>query len=175
MNDSIKTGFGLAGGAGVPAIMFFTETAPPLFPYIALITAAMATYLSVALLTKPAGVRKRSRLSTISFITAILGLIVYVLLWTGTTVQIHDTDPLRIQAGFGMADWSLMPHARPPGYNTMRSALLYEGASSDNAHLIWKSWTIMLASGLLMFVYFVTFTAWASAFCLLRRAESAQT
>jgi hypothetical protein len=175
MNDSIKTGIGLTLGTGIPAVMFFTNTAPPLFPYVALITSALATYFSIALLSKPAASAKRIRLSYRTFITAIVGMIVYVLLWQGTTVKIDETETTRIQAGFGMAEWSLLPHARPAGYNTMKSALLYEGASQDNAHLIWKSWTISLASGLLMLVYFVTFTAWASAFCLLRRAWIAQT
>jgi drug/metabolite transporter (DMT)-like permease len=172
--------FGASLGSIIPAISFFTSTAPPSFPQVGLVTSAVgaAIIYAVSRSGSPnrshdfAMVRKAMRLLAL----AILLMVAYVALFSICTVS----DPQkhkRFQVGFGTARWTLND---PAGIDCMnrysndkQSCMLSEGAFAEGGpEKIWQPWSIVAAAALLIVLYFCAFAAWTWAFSLLAKHES---
>ena len=172
--------FGASLGSIIPAIGFFTSTAPPSFPQIGLVTSAVGAAIIYAVKRsrspRPshefAMVRNAMRLLAL----AILLMVAYAALFNISTVS----DPQkhrRFQVGFGTARWTLN---EPAGIDCMnrysndeRSCMLSEGAFAEGgAEKIWKPWSIVAAAALLIVLYFCAFATWTWAFSLLAKHKS---
>jgi hypothetical protein len=180
---SIATGlkwFGAFSGAIVPAWSFFLHVAPPLFPQISLVLAALAGALvaivaayvprvSRSTLGLPSIVRNAAALISI----ALVFLIAYVVLWQEWTVANMNDPTVRYQIGFGKANWGLttegLKDRDDPRLFTVQDWMSAHGWSPETPRIIWKSWTIDSAGLILITIFVSGFISWSVGFSLLAK------
>lgn len=185
--------FGQGAGIIVPALSFFSSYAPPILPVTSLLSAIGAGVVIAAYRYTPRTTRRVAKTkgpkpkhppkprfpSGIKTAFGCIGmalilLIFYFILFDLSTVIDPQGRNLRLQIGFGLADWSLTPlgHSWAMKYPSWgpTDLLLAEGAfSTEGTKRLWKTWTINLAGSLLAVSYFLAFILWSFAFGLLSR------
>jgi hypothetical protein len=174
---------GSASGVGVPAVAFFTSFSPPLFPSISIFIAALSgavIFLWNPGADKPDQTRRSIVKKSKRFLfSSIFLLIVYILLWTFTTVTNPIATDTHLQIGFGLFDWTLTDAARDwlndKPTLTVIEMIKYEAAfTQDRITILWQTWSVYVAGTLIIVLYFLAFFIWAIAFALLKKPRSSE-
>lgn len=189
MNNYLKAfksiwGVGAIIGTLIPAYSFFAELDPPLLLGAGLITSALAA--ATVVLTyyyNPVHSHPNSRLPILvklsikAFLGFVILLVIYLVLLQWCTVVDPQTEKIRFQIGFGMADWSLTEKghqwkAAHPDQN-IQDWMLRMGAFRDKGpEIIWKPWTIYLSGSLMVLTFISTFVLWTLGWALLAKHKS---
>src|ERR1043166_5412978 len=185
--DSFKSIKGLGAGIGVlvPGFTYFTKYAPPYFPGITLLTAAVATatvvityYYSPSLVRgSPHTLPPLLKTAIKVFVISILLLLLFTILLDLCTVVVPGTTQ-RMQIGFGELDWSLTPYGqhvkatRPLA--TPQQWLWDESFSTNAPKLIWIWWTIHLSGILITLVFMFAFVLWTFGWSLIAKQKALQ-
>jgi hypothetical protein len=181
---SVKT-IATLGGAlsgGLPGAAYFTHNAPPLFALTALVSGGVGVAVFVYVFLIRPDARRAARNAVRILIAAVFLGAAYGLLLTLLSVAPPtdaQTDGVRFQIGFRMADFSLTADGRAKrdqlDLRTPEDLMLaYGGYEQGTTYRIWQTWTI-IASGILLIVLFVvTFILWAYGLALLAWSLSKQ-
>jgi hypothetical protein len=119
----------------------------------------------------PRDVRKAAFLIGVS----VLLLVLYVLLFQFTTISAPSGK--RLQIGFGRANWSLTDGGKT-WVRTQPSITVVEMVENEAAFdqgrltILWTTWSIYTAGGLLILLYFVGFVCWTKGFAILAKQDS---
>jgi hypothetical protein len=184
MNNKLQSAlswFGSATGVAVPALGFFKDFAPPIFPAIGLILVPISSAI-IYFVGANKSLRTNSRLLKRSMWLVGVGvslIFVYIIALPNWSVQIPGSDK-HLQIGFGTANWSLtaigkqdkraIPDATPEKLLMAEAAFTHDGVIG-----VWASWTVALAGSVLLLSYFCGFVAWTSGFaCLAKHRSNAQ-
>jgi hypothetical protein len=181
--NKITTGlkwFGAFSGAAVPAWTFFLHVAPPLFPQISLILAAVAgAIVAIAAAYVPpvcrgsAGLPPMVRHAAALIGVALVLLIAYVVLWQEWTVASINDPEVRYQIGFGKVNWGLttegLKDKADPDLHLIQDWMSAHGWSSNTPGIIWKEWTINTAGLILIVIFVCGFISWTTGFSLLAK------
>jgi hypothetical protein len=160
-------------GAGLPALSYFKDYAPPLFAGASVIITALAA--AILLVATPRKAQPGSNKLVITYLSLALALLIaYALFLTFTTVVGPDNNGARYQIGFGRAQFSLTDVAR--GYlrddPTLqpKDLMLYEKAfDQGRIPILWQTWSVYAAGLILIVVYFFGFIFWTIGFALLAK------
>jgi hypothetical protein len=176
-NKWVKGG-GRATGVGVPAVAWFTSFPPPLFPSISIIIAGLS--VAILLLWNPGidnsgqtqpNIVKKIKLCLIS---SILLLIIYILLWTFTTVTHPIAADTHLQIGFGLSDCTLTDTAKDwlndkPTLTVIELIKLEAAFTQDRITILWQTWSVYVAGILCIVLYLLGFIFWAIGFAMLKK------
>ena len=163
---------GGAGGVATPAWIYFKNYAPPLFPGITVLVAALP--LAIWFLVWRGSIRRRA--AAVQLIVAGLLLFIYALLLQFTTLTAAGNPKQRVQIGFGTVSWTLTQY----GNNWMRahpSSTAFDLANSDAAFVqhrvpkLWQTWSVYCAGALLILLYVLAFVFWSCCFANLGLGE----
>jgi hypothetical protein len=173
----------------IPGFAWWLNYAPPQFPAAtSLITSGLGLALVLATYLVPIKAERqgasaatesgRARVAGSRGRSLIIGsvavLLVYILLMNLTTVVPPGRSGHRFQIGFGRLDFSLTQdgrdwHKQNPEQTTvdwmMSKALFREGGPE----VLWETWAIYLASGLLMLCFSSSFVLWVGGWSLIVR------
>jgi hypothetical protein len=180
--ESAANWLGAGTGVGVPALTFFENYTPPLFPQVGLLLTALSGALLYVLTTGSpkagfASVKTLKRLSRQAVIwigVALVFMIVYVLLLHYCTVMDPQKGTVRFQIGFGTAPWSLTESGRKLALALSNPSpddlMMAEGAYVPGGpETIWSAWSTLVAGMALILSYMAAFIAWTTGFGLLIR------
>lgn len=179
--------FGAGSGASIPAISFFTNHTPPLFPEIGLIITPIAGALIYVFhkldfsTIKSLNQNNNSSIKagSILLLVSLLSLSAFFVIKSNTTVSFTDTNGNEqiYQVGFHKMNWSLTENGTILKQNfpdkTLKDWMLMDSAFVDDGpSKIWKKWTINLAGIILILAYLIGFLSWASAFSILAKNKA---
>ena len=180
--ESAANWVGAGTGVSVPALTFFQNYTPPLFPQVWLLLTALSGALLYVLTTGSpkagsASIETLQRLSrrAVTWIgVALACMIVYVLLLHYCTVMDPQKGTVRFQIGFGTAAWSLTESGRklasalsnPSPDDLMMAEGSYVPGGPEK---IWTAWSTLVAGIALILFYLAAFIAWTTGFGLLIR------
>jgi hypothetical protein len=186
LKELLKTGgtwVGAGSSVGVPAFTFFTSFPPPLFPGISLISGAISTAILIFAFawTPKADIKDQimplilRRVKWLLFFSILL-LFAYILLLQYTTI-IPTGQNTRLQIGFGKIDWTLTVVGKEwkrskPWLTVTQMAEREAAFTQDRLEILWEPWSIYLGGSLLIALYFLGFSLWASGFALLTKHQS---
>lgn len=165
------------GVVGVPAWSFFSSYAPPLFPGVTLIVAALSGAIWAAVkLPKRSGAtqiaKERVKAALILIAAATVLIIAYILLLQFTGLPIPPEKEKRVQIGFGTANWSLTDVGRKwksehPAWTAEEIAEREAAFDQGRVFIVWNTWSVYCAGLGLIILYFVAFALWGSGFAIL--------
>lgn len=164
---------GAISGAGLPALSYFTDYAPPLFAGVTtIITALAAAILLIAAARKQKAESVRTAAVCLGVVIPLL--IVYSLFLAFTTVVGPGEHGSRYQIGFGLAQFSLTDTAKADLKDNPtlqpKDLMMYEAAfDQDRVAILWQTWSIYLAAAILIVLYFAGFVLWTAGFALLAK------
>jgi hypothetical protein len=176
------------GGTGlsVPMLTMFTSSAPR-FPQAALVIPVLASVI-VFLSARGIGRRqdaKRDLRRVDRYVRrgiwclglGIVTVFTYFALLDYCTVVDPQSETTRYWTGFGLSDWSLTAIGKAykhthPTYTPEDMMLAEKAFRPDGPSAIWKGWSIALASGILLVLYFLAFVLWAVGFASFAAARS---
>lgn len=103
--------------------------------------------------------------------TAIVTLIVYSVLLNLWSVVDPQTERVRFQIGFGLADWSLTDLGRRvksqfPSLTAAQLLMTDKGFHMGGSTGIWERWSVYSAGFLLIGLYLAAFISWTIALAL---------
>lgn len=173
--------FAAGSGVVVPASAYFAGNAPPLFPEIGIITAAMCSAIIYSVQTyrlpldkTRRGLPKLVRNGVTVLMLSLVILVAYVLLLRWTTV-LDPQSANRFQIGFGTARWSLTTLGDRCIFRSrsIEECMLSQTAfTNEGPFIIWKPWTVYAAGTSLIVMHLIAFTFWTLAFSLLAKHKS---
>jgi hypothetical protein len=165
----------------VPGFSAWTKSlAPPWLPgeaFGGLLTAATGALVYVISTFRS---ENRIRLLTLGNLLIFFSLLVLLPIYLGClnawTVLEPQSGKVRFQVGFGTEDWSLEPKGldikAELGSRERNIMMRGTGFQPGGPESIWKSWTIGVAGGVLIILYFSCFLMWTAGFkCLARHEE----
>lgn len=177
MIKRILGGIGAIAGVGVPAWSFFSSYAPPLFPGVTVIVAALSAAIWAAVkLSKRVGDEQpptgQVKSAIVLIVVAILLISGYILLLQFTGLPVPPEKVRRVQIGFAMANWSLTDVGRKwkaehPAWTVEEIAASEAAFDQGRVFIIWQTWSVYCAGFALIVLYFVGFGLWTSGFALL--------
>jgi hypothetical protein len=171
-------------GIGVPAFSAFKWLAPPYFPQdqlggIAVAVVTLLVYITSTFSKSSKNLSKLLKRSLLFIFSSLVLLFIYLGALHWLTVLETQTGKKRFQIGFGRQEWSLVPGSLItwPEYKhtDLREIMERANAFKDQGpETLWKPWTINVAGGLLVFMYFGVLVPWALGFGCLSQHQLAK-
>lgn len=176
-------GFLAAGATGLPCGTFFTDSAPPDFAPISLVTSGLVpAVLLCSYFNAPDRKRIPGRVCLCFFLTVVLLIAYFSLLQYWTVLPPRGREGHRVQIGFHMADWSLTDGAKQlidegqdVQLSTPNDLMLAFGVWGGKGRVtsIWKTTSVVAAGLILVFTFLAAFSLWAYGCGILARFFSA--